>query len=92
MFRRNLVCFGNELKQDDDLAKVGVEGSSPFARSKKTAPDKRFWQFYARAWRALGWLGSTGGPRSIEWRSRIFNRKDGAARHDSRGRAFFART
>ena len=34
MFRRNLVCFGNELKQDHDLAKVGVEGSNPFARSK----------------------------------------------------------
>jgi hypothetical protein len=34
MFRRNLVCFGNELKQDHDLAKVGVEGSSPFARSR----------------------------------------------------------
>jgi hypothetical protein len=34
MFRRNLVCFGNELKQDHDLAKVGIEGSSPFARSK----------------------------------------------------------
>jgi len=34
MFRRNLVCFGNELKQDHDFAKVGVEGSSPFARSK----------------------------------------------------------
>jgi hypothetical protein len=28
------VFFGNELKQDRDLAKVGVEGSSPFARSK----------------------------------------------------------
>ena len=34
MFRRNLVCFANELKQDHDLAKVGVEGSNPFARSK----------------------------------------------------------
>ena len=34
MFRRNLVCFGNALKQDPDLAKVVVEGSNPFARSK----------------------------------------------------------
>jgi hypothetical protein len=33
MFRRNLVCSGNELKQDHGLAKVGVEGSNPFARS-----------------------------------------------------------
>jgi hypothetical protein len=33
MFRRNLVCFGNALKQEPDLAKVGVEGSNPFARS-----------------------------------------------------------
>jgi hypothetical protein len=37
MFRRNLVCFGNELKWDHDLAKVGVEGSNPFARSSQTA-------------------------------------------------------
>ena len=34
MFRRNLVCSGNESKQDHDLARVGVEGSNPFARSK----------------------------------------------------------
>jgi hypothetical protein len=33
MFRRNLVCFGSELKQDHDLAKVGVEGSNPLDRS-----------------------------------------------------------
>jgi hypothetical protein len=26
--------LSNELKQDHDLAKVGVEGSNPFARSK----------------------------------------------------------
>jgi hypothetical protein len=40
MFRRNLVCFGNESKQDHDLAKVGVEGSSPFARSKIFLADE----------------------------------------------------
>ena len=42
MFRRNLVCFGNELKQDHDLAKVGVEGSSPFARSKNFHHSNNF--------------------------------------------------
>jgi hypothetical protein len=34
MFRRNPGRFGNDLKQDHDLAKIGAEGSSPFARSK----------------------------------------------------------
>ena len=40
MFRHDEIhatakdLLGNELKQDHDLAKVGVEGSNPFARSK----------------------------------------------------------
>jgi hypothetical protein len=47
MFRPNLVCFCNELKQDYDLAKVGVEGSNPFARSKifKHRQDRAFSHF-----------------------------------------------
>jgi hypothetical protein len=42
MFRRDLVCFGNELKRDRDLAKVGVEGSNPFARSNFSKYLKNF--------------------------------------------------
>jgi hypothetical protein len=64
MFRRNLVCFGGALKRDHDLAKVGVEGSGPFARSKSPPLFKRLFRkeppalpggFFA--------LGSTWGPQ-----------------------------